>query len=194
MGRSAAANAEQREAMRGRLLDAGLELFAARGVDGVSVGAIAAAAGCSKGLLYHYFPTKQALAEAVLRRWLAEVHELAAAAAAAAEGAPPTAALAAFARAMAGRVAANPNSYRLQLRALADPGFRSLAGELVGGSDGAPHPMASAFAAVGSEAPDLDGRFFQTALLGIFAHHVLSPRPTPIGDLVEHLIHLTLER
>lgn len=39
-----------------------------RGIEGVSVQEIAAHAGVSEGLLYHYFPTKQALLLAAVQR------------------------------------------------------------------------------------------------------------------------------
>lgn len=44
---------------RAQLLGLGLDAFAARSYDEVSVDDIAQAAGVSKGLLYHYFPTKR---------------------------------------------------------------------------------------------------------------------------------------
>ncbi len=45
---------------RAQLLDLALELFAGRTYDEISIGEIATAAGISKGLLYHYFPSKRA--------------------------------------------------------------------------------------------------------------------------------------
>src|SRR5437763_648720 len=44
---------------RSQLVEIGMELFAKRAYDEVSVEEIAAAAGVSRGLLYHYFPTKR---------------------------------------------------------------------------------------------------------------------------------------
>ena len=41
---------------------AAVELFAARGVDGVSIGDIATAAGVSQGALYRHYPSKEELA------------------------------------------------------------------------------------------------------------------------------------
>jgi len=41
---------------------AAIELFAARGVDGVSIGDIAGAAGVSQGALYRHYPSKEDLA------------------------------------------------------------------------------------------------------------------------------------
>ena len=55
------------EERRGQLLALGLEHFGARAYDDVSIDAIATAAGISKGLLYHYFPTKRAYYAATIR-------------------------------------------------------------------------------------------------------------------------------
>jgi AcrR family transcriptional regulator len=53
---------------RGQLVALGLELLGQTPHDQVSIEAIARAAGISKGLLYHYFPTKDDFVVAVLRR------------------------------------------------------------------------------------------------------------------------------
>jgi AcrR family transcriptional regulator len=52
---------------RRRLLEVGLELFSGRSYDDVSIDDIAAAAGISKGLLYHYFRSKRDFYVAGLR-------------------------------------------------------------------------------------------------------------------------------
>jgi AcrR family transcriptional regulator len=44
---------------RRQLVALGLDLFSSRSYDEVSIDELAAAAGISKGLLYHYFPTKR---------------------------------------------------------------------------------------------------------------------------------------
>jgi len=45
---------------RAQLLELALSLFAERTYDEISIGEIATTAGISKGLLYHYFPSKRA--------------------------------------------------------------------------------------------------------------------------------------
>lgn len=50
-------------ALATRLLDAGWQMFLARGVDAVSVESIAAQAGVSKATYYKHFADKQALFE-----------------------------------------------------------------------------------------------------------------------------------
>jgi AcrR family transcriptional regulator len=54
---------------RERLLDAALELFELRGFDGVAVPEIAQMANVATGTIYRYFETKEALVNALYRRW-----------------------------------------------------------------------------------------------------------------------------
>ncbi|MFF8292612.1 TetR/AcrR family transcriptional regulator [Streptomyces sp. NPDC016309] len=56
------------EERRQQLIGVALELFSRRSPDEVSIDEIAAAAGISRPLVYHYFPGKQSLYEAALRR------------------------------------------------------------------------------------------------------------------------------
>src|SRR3979490_1877901 len=49
------------------LLELGLELFSSRPYDDISIEEIARTAGMSKGLLYHYFPSKRDFYVACLR-------------------------------------------------------------------------------------------------------------------------------
>ncbi|MGH2755012.1 MAG: TetR family transcriptional regulator [Actinomycetota bacterium] len=53
------------QATRDRLLDVATRLFADRGYEGTSIEGVLAEAGVSRGALYHHFPSKEALFEAV---------------------------------------------------------------------------------------------------------------------------------
>jgi AcrR family transcriptional regulator len=75
------------EETRRRLVATGRALFGARGYEGTSIEAIFEAAGISRGALYHHFPTKEALFDAVLDHVMGEI---AAASARAAQAAPDT--------------------------------------------------------------------------------------------------------
>jgi AcrR family transcriptional regulator len=55
------------EERRAQLVELGLQTFASRTYDEVSIEDVARAAGISKGLLFHYFPTKRAYFVACLR-------------------------------------------------------------------------------------------------------------------------------
>ncbi|MGW4202908.1 TetR/AcrR family transcriptional regulator, partial [Streptomyces sp. NPDC004726] len=58
-----------------RILEAARTLFNERGVHAVGMDAIRSASGVSLKRLYQVFPSKEALMEAVLRRWDTEVRE-----------------------------------------------------------------------------------------------------------------------
>ena len=60
---------------RRQLLERGAELFTSHPYDELSMSKIAAEAGISKGLLYHYFPSKQAFFEATLSSWAEQLRE-----------------------------------------------------------------------------------------------------------------------
>ena len=55
------------DARRAQLLELGITAFGAQPYDDVSIDDIARAAGISKGLLYHYFPTKRAFYTETIR-------------------------------------------------------------------------------------------------------------------------------
>ena len=63
------------DARREELLLQGEELFARHGYDELSMSRFAREAGISKALLYHYFPSKRALFEAVLTRAAEELRD-----------------------------------------------------------------------------------------------------------------------
>ena len=67
--------AERSEATRGALVDAARALFAERGYAGVGTEEIVRAAGVTRGALYHHFPGKRELFEAVYERVEAQLAE-----------------------------------------------------------------------------------------------------------------------
>lgn len=72
MPRSDQDNQQIRAARRQEILAAALEVFAAKGVAHTKVADIAKAAGLSHGLLYHYFPSKEAVFEAIVEEMMLE--------------------------------------------------------------------------------------------------------------------------
>ena len=75
---SAGKRSEQAEQRRNQLIDTALDLFSERGVEATRVSDIAQAAGVAQGLLYHYFPSKDALLAAIIERHgpLSLLHDL----------------------------------------------------------------------------------------------------------------------
>src|SRR6188472_2520022 len=58
-----------------QLLDLGTRLFATRAVEEISIDVLAEEAGVSRGLLYHYFGSKQDFREAVIRHAVEDLVE-----------------------------------------------------------------------------------------------------------------------
>jgi AcrR family transcriptional regulator len=65
------------DARRAQLIEIGLELFSSRPYDEVWIEEVAQRAGVSRGLLYHYFPTKRDFYVAVVRSVSDTVRDLA---------------------------------------------------------------------------------------------------------------------
>ncbi|HEY0387502.1 MAG TPA: TetR/AcrR family transcriptional regulator [Gaiellales bacterium] len=66
----------QTDERRRQLLEAGTRVFTEHSYDDASMADVARAAGISKGLLYHYFPSKRDLFVATLEAAAAELREL----------------------------------------------------------------------------------------------------------------------
>src|SRR4029077_6542666 len=60
---------------RRQLLELGAELFTSNRYEDLSISRIAADAGISKALLYHYFPSKKAFFEETLSAWAEQLRE-----------------------------------------------------------------------------------------------------------------------
>jgi AcrR family transcriptional regulator len=80
MNETSSTRRRQAEQRRLQFIDTALDVFATRGFDGTSVKDLSEAAGVTQGLLYHYFPSKEALLEAALERhyFLPELRRIAA--------------------------------------------------------------------------------------------------------------------
>lgn len=66
---------KQKTIRQAEVLDQALALFLERGYENVSLNDLLATAGTSKGAFYHYFPSKEALVEALAQRSAEEAFE-----------------------------------------------------------------------------------------------------------------------
>ena len=109
------------QARRARIVEAALEEFVARGFEAASTNAIATRAGVAKGLVFHYFGTKDALYLAVFDRANEEFQD---AITTALDPAPPTdlfARLHHFSAVKMRVISARPPSYRFLVQAASTP-------------------------------------------------------------------------
>jgi len=64
---------EIRESRRKQIMNAALELFASEGYNSCSISQLASHAGISKGLLYNYFKSKEALLVAIIEEGIGDI-------------------------------------------------------------------------------------------------------------------------
>jgi AcrR family transcriptional regulator len=64
---------KMRESRRKQIMDAALELFAQEGYANCSIAQLASYAGISKGLMYNYFESKEALLVAIIEDGISEI-------------------------------------------------------------------------------------------------------------------------
>jgi len=62
-----------RESRRKQIMDAALELYASKGYSNCSISQLAAHAGISKGLMYNYFDSKEALLMAIIEEGIQDI-------------------------------------------------------------------------------------------------------------------------
>lgn len=103
------------EARRAQLIDLGVEMLATRSLDELSVELIAKAAGISRGLLFHYFPSKQEFHLEVARAAAAEMLRRTERD----ESLPPVEALRAALTSFMDYVQENPDNYKSLVRGAA---------------------------------------------------------------------------
>jgi AcrR family transcriptional regulator len=66
---------QRSEETRLKILNTAEDLFARQGYDATGVAEVCQAAGVSKGAFYHHFATKQAVFQALLTSWLAQLDQ-----------------------------------------------------------------------------------------------------------------------
>ncbi|WP_437563786.1 TetR/AcrR family transcriptional regulator [Sorangium sp. So ce542] len=168
-------------------MDAALRVFARHGYEGASVRDIAAEAQVASGLLYHYFPSKQAVLEALFERSAGLVMEAFARAAAVPE---PRARLGALVGVSARLVREHEQFWRVSY------GVRFQHAVVAGLAEGIAAQSAlylrlftSLLTEIGRPEPELEARLLFAALDGVFQHYVLDPASYPLDAVIERLVH-----
>jgi AcrR family transcriptional regulator len=173
--------------VRTQLLDAALAVFARQGFDGASVRDIAAEAQVAPGLLYYYFPSKQAVLQALFERSAGLVMAAFAHAAAVPDARER---LGELVRVSARLVREHESFWRIAY------GVRFQHAVVAGLGDGIAAQSAlyvQLFSAllneIGRPQPEMDARQLFATLDGVFQHYVLDPEHYPLDAMVERIIH-----
>jgi AcrR family transcriptional regulator len=184
--RSAADNQRRRDAARGRILTQALKLFAARGYASTPVDAIVRAARCSPGLLYHYFPSKQALLETLFEESMTDVR----ASFLAADAEPdPRERIGALLRAAADIVRDHREFWTLSygVRMQRDV-LAGLGPSLAAWTHGIVATLARYLRDAGFPQPEMEAALLFAQIDGLLQHYVLDPRTYPLDALIEALV------
>jgi AcrR family transcriptional regulator len=186
MPRSATRNATMRAASHDRLLRAALALFATHGFEGTSVRMIAAKAGVAPGLLYAYFPSKDALLEACFEGSMRDVLETFAAA----DAEPnPQARIATLVRSSAEVIRRNLDFWRLSYGVRMQPAVLARIGTRVSAWSAQIMKVLTRYCAdAGSTQPAIDAAVLFAVIDGVHQHFVLDPARYPLDAALEGVI------
>ena len=174
------------EDVRTHLMDAALRCFARHGYERATIRHIAAEAEVAPGLLYHYFPSKQALLQALFERSAALVMQAFAEVAAVPA---PRERFGALIHVSARIVREHLDFWRVSY------GVRFQHAVLEGGAAGVAAQSAvylelftALLTEMGRPEPAIEARLVFATLDGVFQHFVLSPETYPLDEVVERIV------
>lgn len=185
MPRTPAQHEAQRAVTRTRLLDAALRQFSDRGYAAASIRHIAEDAGVAHGLVYHYFPSKEAVLLALFERSMADVGGTFAAA----DAAPPRERVAALVRAAAATVRTQlpfwKLSYGVRMQAAVLDGLGPALGAW---TTTITHTLQRYLSDAGVVDADVEATLLFAAIDGMCQHYALDPERYPLDAVAERLI------
>jgi len=184
--RSATANQSLRDATRARLITHALRLFGERGYASTAVSAIAASAGVSQGLLYHYFPGKTELVVAIFEDSMRDVR----ASWARADAEPnPRLRLTALLSAIGVLIREHRDFWALSYGVRMQRGvLASLEPLLAGWSREILEKLGQYLRDAGWPDDKLEARLLFAQIDGLSQHYVLAPPRYPLDAVIERLI------
>ncbi len=179
--------AEIRERSRQNIEEAALELFATRGYAHTTVSQIAAAAGVSKGLLYNYYESKEALLHGIImgaivesESWWFEIMQ---------QDLPPAQQMRLITEKSIGVVKDNLRHWKLMASLAFQPDImQGLEMEIMQRKQGMIEALQQLFERLGVEDTLAEVFFYSATLDGMFMHYMNRPEAYPIQTMVEYLL------
>jgi AcrR family transcriptional regulator len=179
---------------RQRIVDAAERVFQEEGYQTATMSLVAEAAGVSKGLPYHYFHGKAALARAVIEKHLSSIVERLSEWP---EG-PPTEQLRWFLETALRHAKANQGAYRLYLSLALQPATRDLVldevarqGQALTGLD---RKLLDVFRECGHSEPGTEAVVLRATVDGLIQYLLLEPERFRIEEAVNRLLSLHTRR
>ena len=175
-----------RAGSRRAILDAAFKLFTSRSAAGTTIADIAVEAGISKGLVYNYFESKEAVLHAVVEEALASSVE---ALKKIDEIDDPVEQLRLVIRESIGMAKANPDFWRLLFQLFFQPGVSAtLEPMLVELRAWSVQKLTAIFQRLGVHDPETEAFILGVQLDGIVLNYILSKKHYPIDEITDHLI------
>ena len=184
--RSETLNRRMREKSRARILRTALRLFAKHGYDRTSVAMIASAASISQGLLYNYFPGKEALLDAIFEQSMRDVQASFAVADAASS---PSQRVEALVRGAFAILRENQDFWRLSYGVRMQPGVVKGLGKRLGDWMAAIRAtLAKYLADAGVDQPEVEAEVLFAVIDGVSQHFVLEPDRYPLDAVADRIV------
>ena len=186
MPRTKAQNQEIRAATRAAILESALRLFAQKGYAHTTTRSIAAEAGLSVGLMYHYFENKESLLRAVFDFVMARIDE---GITAVLQNSPPDEVLANLLHTIFDLLASEPEFWALFYMLRTQPAIMAVLGDDFRQRTAL---LRSCFieelAKVGWAEPELEAYYLYSVVEGAIQQYLLDPANYPLGGIVEKMI------
>ncbi|MCB9006590.1 MAG: TetR/AcrR family transcriptional regulator [Ardenticatenaceae bacterium] len=186
MPRTKAQNQEIRAATRAAILESALRLFAQKGYAHTTTRSIAAEAGLSVGLMYHYFENKESLLRAVFDFVMARIDE---GITAVLQNSPPDEVLANLLHTIFDLLASEPEFWALFYMLRTQPAIMAVLGDDFRQRTAL---LRSCFieelAKVGWAEPELEAYYLYSVVEGAIQQYLLDPANYPLADIVEKMI------
>ena len=178
-----------RENSKERIEDAAMELFAHNGYGHTSISQIAKAAGISKGLLYNYYESKEALLQALLKKGIEFGDSLIESGAKIADS-DPEVVLKFIVEASFQEVNRNKNYWKLLMSlAFQEEVIKALAPEIEQKKIEHIEMGKTIFQQLGYPNPETQTMLFGAAMDGVFMHNILSSDDYPLEQVKQLLIN-----
>lgn len=179
-----------REESREKILQSAIRLFAQHGYAATSIRMIAEDAGISQGLMYNYYPGKQALLRAIFERSMDDVRASLAQASAAAT---PRQSLERLVRSAFEVVGKNRDFWQLSYQLRMQPEVLAGLGEDVQlWADAIRAQIESLLRTAGSPRAAGEARVLFAAIDGAAQHYVLNPEQYPLDEVAEEIVRCFL--
>ena len=186
MPRTKAQNQEIRAATRAAILESALRLFAQKGYAHTTTRSIAAEAGLSVGLMYHYFENKESLLRAVFDFVMARIDE---GITAVLQNSPPDEVLANLLHTIFDLLASEPEFWALFYMLRTQPAIMAVLGNDFRQRTALLRTcFVDELAKVGWAEPELEAYYLYSVVEGAIQQYLLDPANYPLADIVEKMI------